>query len=45
MLVVDIAPDRKQYLVLINTPQAYVQKKVKALELTATGFPYQEQLL
>jgi hypothetical protein len=45
LLVVDIAPERKKYLVLINTPQAYAQKKVKALELTATGSPYQEQLL
>ncbi|WP_277876406.1 MULTISPECIES: hypothetical protein [Cyanophyceae] len=44
--MMDIAPERKKYLVLINTPQAYAQKKVKALELTATGLsPYQEQLL
>jgi hypothetical protein len=41
-----MAPERKKYLVLINTPQAYAQKKVKALELTAIVLsPYQEQLL
>jgi hypothetical protein len=41
-----MAPERKKYLVLINAPQAYAQKKVKALELTAPGLsPYQEQLL